>query len=253
MRSIPYACRSSISWGRITPPPPPKMRTWPQPASAKQVVHVAEVLVVAALVGRHGDALGVLLDRGLDDLAHRTVVPEVDDLGAAGLRDPAHDVDRGVVAVEQRGRGDEAHAVAQGERLGGRRGVGLAGGSGSFALARERRRPLVSSCPLVLSCHSDRQSAGSSRSGKRPGAGAHAVTHTVLTGFRPGSGSRGAFIILSQSPRPSRAAAAQHPPDGFGSTLGGWVGSMPAGWGDAAGAEPKTSGRGVRAARRRPD
>ena len=36
---------------------------------------------------------------------------EVDHLGAGGLQDAAHDVDRGVVAVEQRGGGDEAHLV----------------------------------------------------------------------------------------------------------------------------------------------
>ena len=60
---------------------------------------------------RDGDALHVLLDRGGDDLVDRAVVAEVDDLGARGLHDAAHDVDRGVVAVEQRGGGDEAHLV----------------------------------------------------------------------------------------------------------------------------------------------
>ena len=78
---------------------------------AEQLDEVLEVLDVAALVGRHRDALGVLLDRRVDDLLDRAVVPEVDDLGALRLHDPPHDVDRGVVPVEQ-GRGrDDADGV----------------------------------------------------------------------------------------------------------------------------------------------
>ena len=37
--------------------------------------------------------------------------PEVDDLGAHALQDAPHDVDGRVVAVEQAGRGHEAHLV----------------------------------------------------------------------------------------------------------------------------------------------
>ncbi len=66
---------------------------------------------MAALVGGNGDGLGVLLDCGVDDFLDRTVVAEVDDLGALGLEDPAHDVDRRVVTVEERGGGDEADLV----------------------------------------------------------------------------------------------------------------------------------------------
>ena len=58
-----------------------------------------------------GHALHVLLDRGGDDLVDRAVVAEVDHLGALALQDPPHDVDRGVVAVEQAGGGDEPHRV----------------------------------------------------------------------------------------------------------------------------------------------
>ncbi len=43
-----------------------------------------------------------------DDLVDRAVVAEMDDLGAARLQHAADDVDRGVVAVEQAGGGDEA-------------------------------------------------------------------------------------------------------------------------------------------------
>ena len=78
-----------------------------QAASAQLVDQVAEVLVVPALVRRHRHALGVLLhDRG-DHLLHRPVVAEVDHLAALRLQDPPHDVDGGVVPVEEaRGRHD---------------------------------------------------------------------------------------------------------------------------------------------------
>src|SRR5437879_6223469 len=80
-------------------------------ALPQQVEHVLEELDVSALVGGDGDALHVLLQRGTDDLLDRAVVPEVDHLGARGLQDAPHDVDRRVVAVEQARRGDEADLV----------------------------------------------------------------------------------------------------------------------------------------------
>ena len=80
-------------------------------ALLQQVDHVLEVLDVAALVGADGDALHVFLQGGGDHLVDRAVVPEVHDLGAHALQDAPHDVDGGVVAVEQAGRGDEAHLV----------------------------------------------------------------------------------------------------------------------------------------------
>ena len=49
-------------------------------ALAQQLDEVLEVLDVAALVGGDRDALDVLLDRGVHDLLHRAVVPEVHDL-----------------------------------------------------------------------------------------------------------------------------------------------------------------------------
>jgi hypothetical protein len=81
------------------------------PRCFEEIHHVLEVLDVAALVGGDGDALHVLLQRRRDDLLDRAVVAEVDHLGAGRLQDAPHDVDRGVVAVEQRGGGDEAHLV----------------------------------------------------------------------------------------------------------------------------------------------
>ena len=78
---------------------------------AEPLDEVAEELHVAALVRRHRDGARVLLDRGRRDLLDRAVVAEVDHLGALRLEQPAHDVDRGVVAVEQRRGGHHAHAV----------------------------------------------------------------------------------------------------------------------------------------------
>ncbi len=80
-------------------------------AFAQQLDQVREVFDVAALVGADGDALDVLLDRGVDDLRDRPVVAQVDDLSTLRLQDAPHDVDRRVVAVEQAGRGHEAHRV----------------------------------------------------------------------------------------------------------------------------------------------
>ena len=78
---------------------------------AQQLHEVLEVLHVPALVGRDRHALDVLLQRGVHDLLDRAVVAEVDHLAALALEDPPHDVDRGVVAVEQAARGDQADRV----------------------------------------------------------------------------------------------------------------------------------------------
>ena len=78
------------------------------PALFRQPVHhVAEELDVAALVGTDRDRVGVLLHSGPHDLVDAAVVPQVDHLGPAVLDHPPHDVDRRVVAVEERRRGHE--------------------------------------------------------------------------------------------------------------------------------------------------
>jgi hypothetical protein len=82
-----------------------------RPGLRKQLGQVLEVLQVAALVRADGHALGVLVEYRVDDLAHGPVVAEVNNLGPLGLHDPPHDVDRRVVPVEQRRRGDEPHRV----------------------------------------------------------------------------------------------------------------------------------------------
>ena len=83
----------------------------PGPGLGQQLRQILEVLDVPALVGADRDALRVLLQHRVDHRADRPVVPEVHDFGALRLQDAAHDVDRGVVPVEQRRRRDEPHRV----------------------------------------------------------------------------------------------------------------------------------------------
>ena len=115
-------------------------------AGAEFVQHldrVLEVLGVAALVGADRDRVDVLLDRGPDHVADAAVVAEVDDLGAAVLDQPPHHVDRGVVAVEQRGGGDEAQR--QLVRSGGAAALGLVGHGGHRAQDSSRMRDYTDS------------------------------------------------------------------------------------------------------------
>ena len=81
------------------------------PGGPQPVDQVPEVLDVAALVGADGHPLHVLLDGRGHHLVHGPVVAQVDHLGPLGLQQPAHDVDGGVVAVEEAGRGDEPNGM----------------------------------------------------------------------------------------------------------------------------------------------
>jgi len=126
-------------------------------ASSQQVDHVLEILDVAALVARHGDALCVFLQRGRHDVVHRAVVAQVDHFGAVGHEDAAHDVDRGVVPVEQRGRRDEAHLVGGfvfGELLGdGKIGHGFLGGVRCLGLFKVADVYVNVKCRWLLEMH----------------------------------------------------------------------------------------------------
>ena len=75
---------------------------------AEAVDEVAEVLDVAALVRADRDPVRILLDDRGDHVVDRPVVSEVHHLGAVALEQAAHDVDRGVVAVEEARGGDES-------------------------------------------------------------------------------------------------------------------------------------------------
>src|SRR5699024_9706324 len=92
----------------------------------QHVDHVFEIFDMPALVGADGDGVGVFLQRGAHDVLHGAVVAQMNHLGALILDDAAHDVDGGVVTVEQAGGGDKAQrgrvslGVARGNVLGGR-------------------------------------------------------------------------------------------------------------------------------------
>ena len=72
------------------------------------VHHVAEELVVTALVGADGNTVGVFLDGRTDDVVDTSVVAQMHDLDTLRLNQPAHDVDSGIVAVKERSGGDES-------------------------------------------------------------------------------------------------------------------------------------------------
>ena len=99
-------------------------------AGLEQVDHVFEVLDMPALVRADGDALRVFLQGGRDHFIDAAVVTEVDHFGAHALQNAPHDVDRRIMAVEQRSRRHKAHlvcgaVVGQGLVFGGQIGHGI--------------------------------------------------------------------------------------------------------------------------------
>ena len=66
---------------------------------------------VAALVGGDRDALYVFSNGSVDDFINRAIVPQVNDLGTLGLQDATHDIDRGVVAIEEARGADEPYRM----------------------------------------------------------------------------------------------------------------------------------------------
>ena len=106
------ACASRVDLlGHDDPAAPAEDPDLARPGLFEQLGQVLEVLHVAALVGADRHPLGVLVEHRVHHVADRPVVPEVDHLGPLRLQDPPHDVDRGVVPVEQCRRGDEPHRV----------------------------------------------------------------------------------------------------------------------------------------------
>ena len=73
----------------------------PGTAVSQPIDHVAEKFFVPALVRTDGDAVGIFLDRGTDNVVHAAVVAEVNDFNAARLDKTAHDINCRVMTVEQ--------------------------------------------------------------------------------------------------------------------------------------------------------
>ena len=81
------------------------------------------------LIGADRNALNVFLDGCGHNLVHRPVVTEMDDFGAQGLKNAAHDIDGSVVPVKQAGRRDKTDFMLRSiHRLWNIRAAGLAGG-----------------------------------------------------------------------------------------------------------------------------
>ena len=93
---------------------------------SKTVDHVTEKFHVAALVRTDRDAVGIFLNGRSHNVVHTAVVAQVDDFSALRLNEAPHDVDRGIVAVEQRCRGHEAQWC----------GVGFAGQARQLVCSR---------------------------------------------------------------------------------------------------------------------
>ena len=73
--------------------------------------HELEELNMPALVRRNRNALRIFFNRSFHNLFDTAVVPKVNDLGAFLLQNPPHDVDRGIVAIEQRSRRHKTQLV----------------------------------------------------------------------------------------------------------------------------------------------
>jgi hypothetical protein len=93
-------------------------------------MHVLEVFHVPALIGCHGNGIGILLNGTFHHLLYRTVVTQMNHLGAAALDDAAHDIDGGVVAVEQACRCHNADLILE------RVGLGIVHAGAKIAHAR---------------------------------------------------------------------------------------------------------------------
>jgi hypothetical protein len=77
----------------------------------EQVVHVLEKFHVPTLVGSDGNGLHILLDGTVYNFLNGSIVSQVDHLTACGLNDAPHDVNCGIVPIEERGRRDNADVV----------------------------------------------------------------------------------------------------------------------------------------------
>src|SRR6185503_6718797 len=99
------------------------VRLWDDPATEEQ--HVVqpflthqlgdprEEIVVRAGEERQTDHVGVLLERGLDDLLRRLMHPRVDHLHASVAQGACHDLRAAVMAVEPGLRNDDADRAFQ--------------------------------------------------------------------------------------------------------------------------------------------
>ncbi len=80
-------------------------------AFPEQIHHVFKKFDVTALVAGDGNPLSVFLDSSGDNLPDRAVVAQMDHLHTGALKNSAHDIDGGIVAVEKGCGRHDPHGV----------------------------------------------------------------------------------------------------------------------------------------------
>ncbi len=66
----------------------------------QHIHHVFEVFNMATLVGRQRDGIGIFLQCRPHHVFHAAVMPQMNNFCALRLNQAAHDIDRGIVAIE---------------------------------------------------------------------------------------------------------------------------------------------------------
>jgi hypothetical protein len=70
--------------------------------------HVPEILDMPALVGRDCNGISIFLNGCTNNIQYAAVVTQMDYFSALSLDQAPHDVDRRIMAIEQRGSGNES-------------------------------------------------------------------------------------------------------------------------------------------------
>src|SRR5258708_11186596 len=80
----------------------------------QQVLHILKEFQVPALVGGDGDPLHIFLDGAFHYFRLRPVMSQVNDLSPLRLQEPPHDIDRGIMTIEERRSRNEPHFMHRG-------------------------------------------------------------------------------------------------------------------------------------------
>jgi hypothetical protein len=84
------------------------------PCLIQEFSNVGKILDVTALVGGEGNGVCVLLNGTINHGLRRLIVAKVNHFCSRGLNQATHDVDGGIVAVKQRGCGDDTDWTSRG-------------------------------------------------------------------------------------------------------------------------------------------
>ena len=78
---------------------------------SKSVDQVFEIFDMSALVRADGNRINIFLHRRFDNILYRAIMGEMDNFGAAGLENAAHDIDSRIMPVKQARSGKETNPV----------------------------------------------------------------------------------------------------------------------------------------------